>query len=35
MLLACVAVIVATAAMRWIAGPNAKPAGTQEVPAGE
>jgi carbon starvation protein len=34
MLLVCVAVIVGTAAMRWIAGPNAKPAETLEVPAG-
>jgi carbon starvation protein len=34
MLLVCVAVIVGTAAMRWIAGPNAEPAGTLEVPAG-
>jgi len=34
MLLVCVAVIVGTAMVRWIAGPNAKPAGIEEVPAG-
>jgi carbon starvation protein len=34
MLLVCVAVIVGTAAMRWIAGPYAKPAGIEEGPAG-